>query len=186
LDETTALATLFAYKRRSTEDKDYLAMSDAVNSLLDLKQYGSIQAVAKATGYSGETLRALASLRKLPNEVQQLIQKKLLGYEAHKILLVNDTAKRIALGKVMVELNTDDARALVEYVRQNPSLSVEECKQKVLGSKTIKTNVFMVVAELQEEHYAKLKQVASAEGVPVDEIVRRIVKEWLEEKKDVL
>ena len=154
-------------------------MSDAVR-YLKLKNHGSMTKVAQATGYRSETLRALAALRELPAEVQNLIKERKLGYEAHKILSIRDALKRIDVGHAMVGLNTNDIHALVEYVNNNTELSVDVCKQRVLESKTEKKKVFMVVAEISEESYMKLKTKATKNNVSVDELVRIIVNEWLE------
>lgn len=187
VDESTALATLFAYKRKVIDDKDYLAMSDAVISLK--KTYSSMSKVKKLTGYSTETLRALGSLRDLPDEVQTLIKEKKLGYEAHKILSIHSSTdqeeekRRVELAQALIGVNdTDDFRAIIEYVKKNSNTPVEKCKQLVLESKTIKKKVFMVVAELSEEQYMPLKGLAARQNISVDDLIGRIVNEWLEMK----
>jgi hypothetical protein len=180
MDEDTALATLIAYKRRRN-NKPYLQMAEAVSYLK--KKYSSLEEVASKVGYKRETLRELECLLDLPETAKKLVRSGRLGQDAHKILLVKPRSRREQLAKTIADLNTSDARAVIEYVRKNPNLSIDKCKQRVLESKTVKEKVFMVVVPLSEEEYVKLKDQSVTRKISIDQMARLIVANWLKRRR---
>ena len=182
MDEDTSLAVLLAYKGRKRH-KDYLAMAEAVRFLK--MGDGSFAAVAKRLGgyYDRETLRALASLLDLPAEAKELVATRQLGYEAHKLLQVHPQSRQVELANKMVGLSTTDTRGVIEYVKRNPAVSVEECTKRVLESKTTKEKLYVVIVPLQEDAYLTLKDEAETRAITVDRLVEELATNWIRRRR---
>lgn len=172
-----ALAILFANVKTHRE-KDFRKAAEATRYLRESERM-SYTEIGKAVGADGWTISQFDKLYDLPESVWKRIDSGEIKLD--KGYLISKMGKEVQaeLGDALSDLKTNDARAMVEYVVKNPDLSIGECKRKVLESKTVKEKLFMVVVPLPEETYVKLKQDSMKRNISVDEMVKKIVVEWL-------
>lgn len=178
IDEETALAVLFA-NLKGKKKKDYITTAKCCRYLR--KQYGSLKKVADKVGISSEIIREFDSLLDLPKEVQQLISKRLIKLDTgYRISMrIEGAEKQTEIAKAVLDLGAFDARNVIEYARKNPKLSAEECKRRVLKSKTVTEKLHVFILPFPEETFQKLKATSKELKMAPENLVRKIVEEWL-------
>ena len=178
MNEETARAILFA-NLKGRKKKEYLKTAQACRYLR--KRYGSLRKVAEEVAISPEIIREFDSLLDLPSKVQQLISKKIIKLDTgYRISTRIDGAKRqIEVAKAVADLGALDARTVIEYARANPKLPPEECKRRVLKSKTVIKELHVFVLPLPAETFEKLTATAKELKMKPEDLVRKIVQEWL-------
>ena len=178
MDEKTALAVLFA-NLRGAKKKEYIKTAQACRYLR--RRYGSLKKVAEKVAISPEIIREFDSLLNLPKEVQRLISKRLIKLDTgYRISMRIEGAERqTEVAKAVLDLGAFDARNVIEYARKNPKLSAKECKCRVLKSKTVTEKLHVFVLPLPEDTFTKLKGTSIELKIKPEELVRKIVQEWL-------
>ena len=163
MDREEALAISFA-NLKGPRDKELIRAAMALDYLKALPEFGSNAAVGRAVGVSGEIVREFLSLLQLPREVQNLLERRRLSLEQGRRLWQLRRVRPDAVvdaARAMTELTALDSRHLVDYLCKHRDISVSEGVEKVLGSKTVVTREFHVVACLGEQDYRELKRLAS-------------------------
>ena len=92
--------------------------------------------------------------------------------------------RQIEIGEAATDLNAFDARALIDYAKRNPTLSIEKCKQRVLKSKTVTEKLHLFVLPFPEETFGKLKAAAKELKTTPEELIQKVVKDWLRRREE--
>lgn len=180
-DEETALAILFT-NLKGKKKKNYLATADACRFLK--KRYGACAKVAEKCGVSSEIIREFDSLVDLPDEVKKLVSTGAIKLDtAYRISTKINPRKQIDVARAVANLGAFDARAIIEYVSKNPDKPVDECKSRVLRSKTVTEKVHLFILPLQEEIFGKLETASKELKIRPEDLVRKIVGDWLKEQE---
>jgi len=180
LDKNTALAVVISsLKGRKKKRLGLLTIAESVRYLSNL--YGSYDAVAKEVGASAEIIREFDSLLDLPAEVKKLILSEKIGLDTgYRISRhIKDPKKQVEIGRAVSNLNAFDSRALIDYAKRNPNLSVEKCRQQVLKSKTVTEKLHIFVLPLPDEIFGKLETASKELKILPEDLVRKIVEDWL-------
>lgn len=178
MDKDTAIAILFANVKTHTK-KDFRKTAEAVRYLKESERL-SYAEIGRMVGADGFTISQFDKLLDLPESVWKLIESGAIGLDkGYRISRMSPEA-RAELGNAISDLNAMDARAVADYFQKNPTLSIQECKTKVLQSKTVTKQLFMVVVPLSEETYARLNKRATKRNISVDEMATQIIIEWLQ------
>lgn len=181
-----ALAVCFA-NLKGPRDKNLLGTAKALQYLKSLPEYGSNEKVGRAVGVSGEMVREFLVLLRLPEEIQRLLDRRELTLEQGRRLWQLGRQRPELLQQAadaMTDLTAMDGRHLVDFLLRHPEVTVPEAKQRVLESKTVVQREYHVVAVLSEARYRMLEKRARCRGLPVDELVTRIVHTWLDSETD--
>lgn len=184
MDEQEALAICFA-NLKGSRDKELLKTAEALRFLKGLPPYRSNRTLGHAVGVSGEIVREFLSLLDLPLEVRELLHANRLGLEQGRRLVQLSRSRPRDIteaGRAMVDLTATDSRYLAEQLIKYADVGVSEAREKILGGKTVTRREFHVIARLDETDYRVLKAKAEQEGQPVDEVVTKIVQDWLRVK----
>lgn len=178
MNEETALAVLFA-NLKGRKKKDYITTAKCCRYLRKL--YGSLKKVADKVGVSSEIIREFDSLLDLPKDVQQLISKRLIKLDTgYRISMrIEGAEKQREIANAVLDLGAFDARNVIEYARKNPKLPAEECKRRVLKSKTVTEKLHIFILPLPGETFGKLTTTAKELKMKPEDLVRKIVQEWL-------
>ena len=180
-DRHTALAVCFK-NLKGSKDKDLLLTAQALNFLKALPAFGSNQRVGEQVGVSGEIVRQFISLLDLPPAVHARIDAKKLGLEHGRRLgelqrvrpsIVEDAAEAMASMTAMA------ARDLVEYLKRDPSVSVEEALYALEDAKTVITQEHLICALVSENEFDALIAYAQQYSMTVNDLVTTITREWL-------
>ena len=183
LDEETALAVLFK-NLKGPRRKDYLATADACRFLTQI--YGSHRKVAEKVGVSSEIIREFDSLYDLAETAKRLVSKGSIKLDIGSRIStqIKGEKRKVEIARAVADLRTFDARAVVEYAKKNPEISASEVKSRVLGSKTVTEKVHVFIMPLPHDTFQKLKAASKRLKIRPEELVRRILKEWLQERKN--
>ena len=182
LDKGEALIICFQ-NLKGAKSKDLLNTARALEYLKALPEFGSNQSVGEAVGVSGEMVRQFLGLLELPSDVQDYLAKGTLGLE-HGRRLGQLGKSRPELVEQVAEIMTDmtamEGRDLTEYLRRNPTASVEESIEALQAAKQIVKKEFRISTVLDEEQYRLLSSHARRLQMRTPELATAIVTEWLE------
>lgn len=184
LDEETALSILFANTKRKKRIDNLLTIAEACEYLVNLKKYGSQQAVAKTVGLSSEMIRQFLTVLKLPKEIQELVsERKIDSVDVVKeIAAIKDPLKQIAVANSFVNSLSKDARDIKRLIK-NVNFPIEEAKKTVLDAKPKGLHIF--VMDFDDEMYRAILTHAKTLKMKPVELVRKIVMEWLTQEKRI-
>lgn len=179
-DEETDLAVLIA-NLKGKKKKEWFRTAEACRRLL--RTYNnSYQKMAKQVGVSSEIIREVDSINDLPQEAKQILLSGGKGLDkAYRISTKIKGAKnQIKVAKAVADLGAHDARKVIEYIMQNPEISIEKCKQRVLKSKTVTEKVYVIVLPLEDKSFQKLRKKSKELKLAPGELAKKIVEDWLE------
>lgn len=189
MDEKIASRIIFLEAKGGKKKKDPLLLAKAVDYFVN-----SQKSYSKANEYlygrykfriSERMLRKLASLVKLPEEVQELLSKGKIGIDIAAQLAESklDDETKIRLGEIVADMNAHDAREVIQYAVKSPNASIEDYKQRVLATKPKTQELFVAVIPLRKETYEKLKKEAEERKVSLHELSKEIIESWLRNKE---
>lgn len=181
-DEETALAILITnLKGAKRKRDDWLTIAESCRFLR--QKYGSIKKVADRVAVAQETLREIEKLLDLPDEVKQQILNGAIGFKTgYEISKIPDKTRQVEAGEVVANMGYLDARAITDYARRNPHMTVEDCRRRVIETKTITEKLHLVVVPFEDEVFQKLAEEAKNQNIPLDELINNVIKHWLEQK----
>lgn len=185
-DRNTALAVCFA-NLKGSKDKDLLLTAEALNFLKELPEFGSNKRVGEQVGVSGEMVREFISLLDLPPAVRARIGQKELGLEHGRRLKELHRFRPSAVedaADAMASMTAMSARDLVEYLKRDPSASVEEVVQALEAAKPVITQEHLICALVSESEYQTLTAHTQKHGITVNDLVTNITRQWLAENDD--
>ena len=154
----------------------------ALRYLKSLPEFGSNRSVAEQVGVSGEMVRQFISLLDLPPAVHEFMSQRKLGLEHGRRLwelqrsrssIVEDAAV------AMVPLSAMEARDLVEYLKRDPSASVEEALRGLEDAKPQVTQGHLICALANDKEFRSLTDHAQSRGLTVNDLVTEIARQWL-------
>lgn len=182
LDEETALGILFI-NLKGSKKKDYLATAEACRHLTQL--YGSHRKVADKVGVSSEIIREFDSLNELPEAAKKLVSTGSIKLDIGSRIStqIKGEKRQVEIARAVADLRTFDARAIIEYAKRKPEMPADEIRSKVLKSKTVTEKVHVFIMSLPHDVFQGLKTESSRLKIKSDELVKRILREWLEKKE---
>jgi len=168
-DENEAFAILLTNLGKTKRNKNLLIIAECCVRLKE--RYGSWGKLAKKIVINNnrahideETLREYGTIVTLPGEIKQLIEDgKITSMDkAFRISTLDERKDQIALAKAIVQRNlyTSDVRAIVEYKKKNPGVTLKQTIDRVLASKTRFVTYHVIVMELQKKTVEALKKEA--------------------------
>lgn len=176
LDETTALAILFANTKRKKRTADLVSVAEACQYLAEL--YESKKAVAERVGLSAEMVREFLAILHLPTEVKDMIRSRQIDRldVAYRIAQLNDADKQLQMAKEVRDVKTEDVRDIARLTRRT-GLPAEEAKRRVLESKIKGLHVFII--DFDDMEYRKITDYARAKRMNPAQLVQKAVLDWL-------
>ncbi len=129
--------------------------------------------VANRIGLSEKMLRQFSLVTRLQPKVQQLFKSRVLdSIDAVAHLISLSGKEQILVANMLADksMDTKDLRAIVQYRKKNPSISIENIVDRVMDSKTKKHYVAEFIIR-EGNNYNKLMNKFK-QYIPSDEIVR--------------
>lgn len=182
LDEETALAIVFANTKRKKRDLDLITIAKAFDFLVKL--YRSRKAVAEMVGISTEMIREFLIALDLPLEVQKLLSERKIDSVdmISKISALKKPSIQIAVANAIVGLQPEDMRDITRQIK-TANISPEEAKKIILNAKPKGMHIFII--DFDDQMYKKIKIEAENLNIRPAELVREIVRDWLEQKEKI-
>lgn len=176
LDETTALAIVFANTKRQKRTVDIVTVAKALEHLVKL--YGSQKEVARKVGLSSEMVREFRKVLALPPKVLDMVRSREIDRIdlAYRISKITGPVEQLAAAEQAMGLSTDDVRA-AERVVSKQGGSFTDAKDRVTKSKLRDLHVFVIELDDREQK-AILKEARKKRTQPA-ELVKQIVLDWL-------
>lgn len=184
--EEEALTILFSnLKGNRKKIHDWITIAENMNYLVQL--YGSTTAVSKKLSIANSMVNSIIKLLKLTKKNKQLVrERKILQDTGEKLAGLEDINLQNMVGDLVIGLSNYDARELIDYAKKYPKSSLkdlEEFKNRINKSKSSKEKLFVTIVPFDEEHFFMLKKEASKRNVSLEELSKRIIKEWIERDK---
>lgn len=191
MDEDTASKTILLETRGAKEKKDTLELARAAKYFVDLNK-GSYPLASEYIynhykyRITERTLRRLASLLRLPREVQEQLSKKQIRVDVATQLAESklDNETKIKISKIISGMKAHDAREVIQFATKYPEASIEEYKERVLAAKPRQKKLFVVVIPLDELKYGKLKKKAEGRHLSIHGLCNEIIENWLQKQEE--
>lgn len=176
LDETTALAILFANTKRKRRTEDLVTVAEAFQFLVD--KYGSVQAVAKKVGLSPEMVREFLAILSLSPQVLDMVRRREIDSldVAYRLSKISDPDSQLELAVRAQEMRSKDIRD-VEREMATSGRTVDEAVESVKASSLADLHIF--VLDFEEEHYKEILSRARSAGTKPAELLKKVILEWL-------
>jgi ParB family chromosome partitioning protein len=181
LDETTALAIVFANTKRKKRREDLLTVAHAFDYLVKL--YGSQKAVAEKVGLSTEMVREFLGVLKLPEEIRRLISERKIDKIdiVREILSLKESSKQIMAAEAFINSLSKDVRDIKRVIK-NANLPVEDAKKVIIDTKPKGLHIFIM--DFDDETYQEILKQSKVLKIKPAELVKGIVTEWLKQRKE--
>ncbi|MGD0646161.1 MAG: ParB/RepB/Spo0J family partition protein [Candidatus Bathyarchaeia archaeon] len=155
----------------------------AVSDLL--RELGSKQAVAKALGYSEGWVSYQLGIKGLPDDVKTMINEKKISTtegSALKYMMkwsppaeVTRVAKIVSEYSKKNEISREKRKTAIQIARTRPTISADELKERVEK----KVPLLTMNISISEAEMAALRRAANMEDETPEDLVHRILNEWL-------
>lgn len=180
LEETKALAILFANTRRKKRTADLVTIAESCNYLKEL--YGSTTAVADKIGLHPEMIREFLSVLSLPSEGQKLVRKRIIDKldTVRGISKIKNPSEQLQAIKRLATLQTKESRDVQRLMKQN-KLTLQEAEQKIIESRLKELNV--IIIDFEKDVYRILKEFAKRKSLQPAELAKEIIANWARRNK---
>ena len=187
LDKNEALAICFR-NLKGTKTKDLLGTARALRYLRGLPEFPSNKHLGQQVGVSGEIVRQFIALLDLPPSVLSRIANGTLGLEqGRRLWQLRQTRSSIVedVAEAITPMTAMETRDLVEYLTRTPTASVQDGMEALEAAKSTVLHEYHIDAVLDERAYESLRARARQERIRVNDLVSRIVTQWLGRTHDV-
>lgn len=181
-DEERLLADLYTQLGGSkTKRDDWITIAKKCEQLS--KEYGSPKKVAEKLQRSYQLIRSILSLLRLPEEVQQLIKNRKIGYDAaQRLSTMRTPAKQIEVARTIAELPSHKAREIIYYAKVNPHRGLGNYRERITAPKKKPEKIYVTVIPLTKDTYKKLNDAGKKKGISLEKLILSIVGDWMERR----
>ena len=186
LDKNRALAICFS-NLKGSKTKNLLSTAKALKHLKSLPEFGSNERVGEQVGVSGEIVRQFIALLDLPASIHHYLDKNELGLEhGRRLWQLNRSRPTITedAALAMTSMTAMESRDLVDYLKRNPSSSIQEALDALEEAKPVVTEEHLICALVSKSEYEALATNARRNRSSVNDLVTSITRQWLEENND--
>jgi hypothetical protein len=181
MDKDTAKTLLIAnLKGNKLKRSSLLSIAEAVRTLLNNDEYGSVKKLAQGFNVSRATIESFDRINDQPEEIKKRIARgEILLDASTKLASISDKRKRVKLAKEIAGLSAFDTRYIIDYCKRNPDLTPKQCRKAVLDSKTITKEIHVVVVPLEEERFKLFQNISQKKGLKIDQAAREAIEQWM-------
>jgi hypothetical protein len=182
-EEEKLLADLYLQLGGSkTKRDDWITIAKKCKRLLD--HYGSTEKLAEKVGRSYQLVRSILCLLTLPEEVQQVLRERRIGYDAAQRLyrLRDNPEKQIEVARSIATLSSHKSREVIQYAKNYPNSGLVNYTQRVAGQSTKPEKIHVAIVPLREETYRFLDRSSGGQNISVGKLIVNILDEWVEKR----
>lgn len=166
------LAAFIADFRKGKKTGDPMRYVRSTKKLIEL--YGSPKTVSEMLGVGKETVRILAKIAELPNEIQELVSAREIPLTIAFDLVPFNSERQVEIARVIRNLSFKEARKIIRYIGDNPEKSAEDARVEIMRTlESREINIAMIA--IPKRFYDSLQK----EETDVTALVARIIDEWL-------
>jgi len=180
LDETQALAVLFANTRRKKRTADLITVARSCQYLLEL--YGSRKAVADRVGISTEMIRQFLTPLRLPPEAQRLVsERKIDSVDAvAKIVALRGRRRQVQAARALVGSTSYDVRDVNRLIKTS-RITARGAKERVARSKLKGLNLF--VLDLDDATFNAFRKASKQLRLHPADLLKLVLTDWLRKRR---
>ncbi len=184
INEEKILASLYVnLKGKKKKPDNWIEIASNLKKLSNF--YGSPEKAAEKLDVSDELVDSILRILELPGEVQDMIAKGDILYDAaQRLERIPDTGKQIEVAKAMMGLTSHQARDLIQYAKKYPEASISAYKKRVENSEGKTERINIIVLPVRNETYSSLRRASRKRKVSVEKLVSEIVSNWLSENEN--
>jgi hypothetical protein len=148
-----------------------------------VKEYGSASKAATKLGVSPALLRAIVSLKNLPQEVQDMVRRGDILFDASQRLnSIKSKDKQIEVARLIVGITSHKQREIIQHAKRFPDSDLVDYRNRVAGQTVRKEKLRVLIIPLREELYQSLNKASKQKGRPIERILPEIIEEWLRQQ----
>lgn len=180
MEETNALAILFANTRRNTRTSNLIEVANATNFVVE--RYG-VEETARKVGLSKEMIREFLKVLELPMEIQAKVESREIDSVDITKRLLSLLHHGISEADIMqfIERNrglrTEDLRDVERLVKKS-GMSLIEAMDVVGAAKKRSDHLFIL--SLDDATYQRIKRIAKTEGVDESSLAKRFIQRCID------
>lgn len=178
INETEALATVFANTRKKKRNIDLLTLAENLEFLKNI--YKDTGKVAKKVGLTKEMVRELLLPLYLPDEIKTLVRSRKIDRigDIVEISKIKDNESKLKFALSLAGFTSDDVRDLKRMVKYT-NIDLNKAVKTLTDLKD--QNLHIIVIDVKDSTYKKLKKKAAAARKNVPEFVRELMEEFAQE-----
>lgn len=183
--ETKLLAELYSYlKGPKKKPVDWITIAEQCSELVSLSD-NSVKIAASKLGVSYQLLRTIIGLLKLPPEIQVLVKKRLIGYDAaSRLNTIKNTSKQVEVANIISGLPSHWQREIIQHSAMFPNADLSEFRERVKNSREPQPSTHILILPIPEEDYSFLEKLNSNKKSSVTDMVSHIIAEWVKIRKE--
>lgn len=177
--EDATLASLFlTLKGAKKKREDWISIAKRCQAIIDGSK--STKEAAKKAGASSQLIRSIASLLKLPVEVQSLIKEgKILMDAAQRLNTIEGSKRQLEVAKAIVGLTSHQQREIIQYAKKFPNAKLSDYKNRVIKPREIE-KLHVGIIPLREEVFEAIQKASKKKDISIEKLLVDIVENWLE------
>jgi len=178
INETEALATLFANTRKKKRNIDLLTLAENLEFLKNI--YKDTGKVARKVGLTKEMVRELLLPLYLPDEIKTLVRSRKIDRigDIVEISKIKDNESKLKFALSLAGFTSDDVRDLKRMVKYT-NIDLNKAVKTLTDLKD--QNLHIIVIDVKDSTYKNLKKKAAAARKNVPEFVRDLMEEFAQE-----
>jgi ParB-like chromosome segregation protein Spo0J len=177
--EDKAFAELFLdLKGRKKKRLDWIAIANRCKFLAD--RHESLDALAEKLGVSVHLVRSIIKLLELPPEVQSMIKRGDILYDAaYRLHTLRDPKRKVAVATAMVGLPSHKQREMIQFARRFPKRSLASFRARLTQPSKPSKRLDAVLVVFDRETFDRLRAYSKKLGITVQEAVQRATRNVL-------
>lgn len=169
-EEATAIC-MGCFKKSKNKPENLLRFAIACRTLL--KKWG-IKEMSKYFDVSEYQIRQIDKINELDSKFKKLAKESNSGIEMFYHIWRLQEPKRSQFAKVIQDMNSDDIRTLIYFIRKNPSLSIQKCKKLLDDTKPDQVN--LLVLPLDRDTYEVIEKSAQKSKMKIHDYAVKILR----------
>lgn len=183
MSKDALLAQLFLdLKGSKKKSRDWITIAEHCE--MAVAEFGSVKETASKLGVSYQLLRSVLSLKKLPVEVQEIVKRNEILFDAaQRINTIKSKEKQIEVANIVSGLPSHTQREVISQAARVPDSDLVDFRNRSVGVRVEAEKIHVVIIPLREELYQSLEAERAKIGRPLERIISDIISEWLAKKE---
>lgn len=162
---------------------DWISIAQKCKTLAD--SHRSYSELAGKLGVSTTLLRGIVSLLDLPAEVQEMVRKgEILFDAAHRLNTLKDAKQKVRVARAVRGLPSHRQREIIQFAKRVPDGDLASFTKRATESKPPAEKVHVFVFRISEQQLEALRRRAASEGIQVQGLVTRAIDKLLGAKAE--
>lgn len=175
------LAELYlGLKGKKQKRLDWISLARVCRRMVN--RYGDSGKLARQLGVSEHLIKTISSLLDLPKDVQALVRKRAILYDAAYRLHTLADRGRISYVATMIQgLTSHQQREIIQFAKAHPGADLGEFRDRVVKPKQVHEKLHLMLVPLDDITFRSIKARANSQGKSVQDTILAAI--WASLKK---